>query len=96
MRLIVSEERLRLAEAAGGIATFELNFDTGVWDWSSQAALLFGCDAESAERLPNAWEQVVFVDDVPKIHAAVHAASQSGSFYVEFRVKRPDGELCIG
>ena len=36
------------------------------------------------------WENMVFVDDVPKIRAAVEAATQSGNFYVEFRVRYDD------
>jgi PAS fold len=83
-----SKDRLHLAEAAGGIATFELNVDAGVWVWSPQATLLFGRDPQLGT-----WEQIVFVDDVPKIHAAVLAAAQTGSFYVEFRVRRPDGSV---
>jgi PAS domain S-box-containing protein len=83
-----SNDRLHLAEAAGGIATFELNFEDGVWIWSPQATLLFGRDPQLGT-----WEQVVSVDDVPKIHAAVLAAAQTGSFYVEFRVRRPDGDV---
>jgi len=93
MRVSASEERLRLAEAASGIATFELNFEAGVWDWSPQATVLFGRNPLPEEDLSTTWEQVVFVDDVPKIHAAVHAARQTGSFYVEFRVRHPDGGL---
>ena len=35
----------------------------------------------------------VFVDDAPKIRAALEAAKESGTFYVEFRVKHADGRL---
>jgi PAS domain S-box-containing protein len=93
MRVPASEERLRLEEAASGMATFELNFEAGVWDWSPEATVLFGRNPLPEGDLSTTWEQVVFVDDVPKIHAAVHAAEQTGSFYVEFRVRHPDGGL---
>ena len=36
-----AEERLRLGEAASGIATFEYDVNAGKWNWSSQAACLF-------------------------------------------------------
>ena len=34
-----SEERLRLAEGASGIGTFEVDLASGDWDWSQQAAV---------------------------------------------------------
>src|SRR5580700_9954780 len=88
-----SEERLRLGEAAGGIATFELNLAESKWDWSPRAAALFGFDPEAAERSLETWDRTVFPDDLQKIHAAAEAAKSSGSFYVEFRVRHLDGAL---
>jgi PAS domain S-box-containing protein len=88
------EERLWQAEAAGGIATFELNLVSRLWDWSPQAALLFGLDAAKTARSSlTGWEQAVFFDDLPKIHDAIETAERSGTFYVEFRVRRSDGTL---
>src|SRR5208337_5657336 len=92
-RARASEERLRLGEAAGGIATFEFDFNSRKWDWSLRAAPLFGFASETVERSLEKWEQTVFVDDLHKIHAAVAAAEQGGSFYVEFRVRHLDGSL---
>ena len=88
-RIRASEERLRLGEAASGIATFEFSFDRKVWDWSAQAATIFGLDGQNLAR----WEKQVFVDDLPKINAAVQAARQGATFYVEFRVRRGGGSL---
>jgi PAS domain S-box-containing protein len=84
-----SEERLRLAEAAGEIGSFDLDLDTGRWDWSRSAASLLGLNSDSPESLAH-WEKAVFFDDVPKIAAAVEAASKTGDFYVEFRITRPE------
>jgi PAS domain S-box-containing protein len=89
VRLRASEERLRLGEIAGGIATFEYEYTSGAWNWSAQAAAIFGLDKE---RLGD-WDKAVFVDDVQKIRAAVEAASQGANCYVEFRVKHPDDSL---
>src|SRR5581483_5752914 len=91
-RIRASEERLRLGEAAGGIATFELDLDSRKWDWSPRAAALFGFP-EGAEQTLDDWEQTVFVDDLPKIHAAIDEAPSSGRFYVEFRVRHSVGSL---
>jgi PAS domain-containing protein len=91
--LRASEERLRLGEAASGIATFDLDPANGDWNWSPQAALLFGFDTASSEVSLATWENAVFVDDVPKIRSAVVEASETGHFYVEFRVRHPDRSL---
>ena len=71
-RLRASEERLRLGEIAGGIATFEYEYADARWNWSAQAAAIFGLERQELDH----WEKAVFVDDVPKIHAAVEAARQ--------------------
>src|ERR1700681_3651865 len=88
-RLRVSEERLRLGEIAGGIATFEYEYTSRAWNWSAQAAAIFGLDKEKLDH----WEKAVFVDDAQKIRAAVEAANQGANFYVEFRIKHPDDSL---
>ena len=88
-RLRASEERLRLGEIAGGIATFEYNYASGAWNWSAQAAAIFGFGEQSLDH----WERAAFFDDVPKIRAALEAARQSGNFYVEFRVRYDDDSL---
>src|ERR1700676_5159891 len=91
-RLRASEERLRLGEIAGGIATFEYDYANSSWNWSAQAAAIFGLDEQRFDH----WEKAVFFDDVPKIRAAAEAAKQSGNFYVEFRVRYSDDSLhCI-
>jgi PAS domain S-box-containing protein len=88
-RVHASEERLRLVEAASGIATFDLDLTSGNWNWSPQATSLFGLDAASLHD----WQQTVFVDDLPKVRAAVETAAQTGSFYTEFRVRHADRSL---
>jgi PAS domain S-box-containing protein len=85
-RLRASEERLRLGEIAGGIATFEYEYASGGWNWSAQAAAIFGLDKQKLDH----WQSAVFVDDLAKVRAAVEAATQSGQFYVEFRVRYKD------
>jgi PAS domain S-box-containing protein len=92
-RARASEERLRLGEAAGGIATFEFDLNARKWDWSPRAVSLFGFRSETAEHSLEKWEQAVFVDDVHKIYAAVDEAVHTGIFYVEFRVRHPDSSL---
>jgi PAS domain S-box-containing protein len=88
-RLRASEERLRLGEIAGGIATFEYDYNGRVWSWSAQAAPILGTDSETAE----GWEKIVFPDDVLKIQTALEATKESGNFYVEFRARHKDESL---
>ena len=38
-------------------------------------------------------QQVIFIDDVPKIHAALANAPQTGLYSAEFRVRHSDGSL---
>ncbi len=88
-RVNETEERLRVVEAAGGVATFNLDLASGQWEWTPQAASMFGRAGASSED----WQQAVFVDDLPKIGAAVETANETGTFYVEFRVRHPNGSL---
>jgi PAS domain S-box-containing protein len=88
-RLRASEERLRRGEIAGGIATFEYDYNRGTWGWSAQAAPILGVEGETAV----GWERSVFPDDVLKIQAALEAAKQDGQFYVEFRARHNDESL---
>jgi PAS domain S-box-containing protein len=88
-RLRASEDRLRLGEIAGRIATFEFDYARSSWNWSPQAAAIFGLDEQKLA----AWEKAVFVDDLAKIRAAVEAAKQGGTVYVEFRVRYNDESL---
>jgi hypothetical protein len=88
-----SEERLRLGEAASGIATFAYEVSTGKWNWSPQAACLFaGIPYGDGQTLAR-WEDTVFPDDLAKIRAAMEEAKQSGRFHVEFRVRHSNRDL---
>jgi PAS domain S-box-containing protein len=87
------DESLSLVGAASSIGAFELDFASGQWAWTPHVATLFGRDPHA---LPATFEdslRTVFPDDAPKILGALEAAKASGRYYVEFRVKRPDGRL---
>ncbi len=87
------EEHRGLWEAARGIGTFQLDLRSKQWDWSPEVALLFGLTPETAPQAFEQWEQSVFVDDIPKLRAALESARQGADYYVEFRTKRPDGRF---
>jgi PAS domain-containing protein len=89
-RLRLSDERLRSAEAAGGVGTFELDLATDRWEWAAQVAVLFGFDPRSSKLSFADLERTIFIDDLPKVRAAIDTAKRTGTFYVEFRVKHHD------
>ncbi len=89
-RVRKSAERLEIAESASGIGIFTYDPHTGEFNWSEHTAVLLGVDSK---RSFIAWERSIFIDDVPKIHEAFRNAVDSGHFYVEFRLRRPDGSL---
>jgi PAS domain S-box-containing protein len=84
-------ERLREAEAAGGIGAFVFDLSTRDWAWSPPVATLFGFSGEKPPAAFDEWLKAVFVDDAPKIRHALDVARDSGNFYVEFRVKAGGG-----
>jgi signal transduction histidine kinase/CheY-like chemotaxis protein len=89
-RLRATEERLRLAQAAGGIGWFEWNLTTDEWEATPHVAALFGFDPANPRRHFAEWEQAIFIDDVPKLRTAVESATQTGAYYAEFRVRHAD------
>ena len=92
-RLRATEERFRLAQIASGVGWFEWDLSTDEWEWAPHIAVLFGFDPEVAKPKFSDWERAIFVDDVPKLHAAVEAAGRTGAYYTEFRVRHKDGGL---
>jgi hypothetical protein len=92
-RLRATEERFRLAQMAGGIGTFELDLAANAWEWTPQIAVLFGFDPKTPRPAFGDWERVIFIDDVPKVRAAIETATRTGHYDVEFRVKHGDGTV---
>jgi PAS domain S-box-containing protein len=92
-RLRETEERFRLAQTASGIGWFEWDLATNEWQWTPYVATLFGFDPGSPKPLFSEWERAIFIDDVPKLHAAIERAAQSGAYYSEFRVRHPNGSV---
>jgi PAS domain S-box-containing protein len=90
-RLRETEERFRLAQIASGIGWFEWDLATNEWQWTPYVAILFGFDPDVPKPSFSEWERAIFIDDVPKLHAAIERAAQTGAYYSEFRVRHPDG-----
>ena len=51
---------------------------TDAWEWTPHVAVLFGFDPETTRPLFADWQPAIFIDDVPKLRAAVEIASERG------------------
>src|SRR5258708_21937011 len=85
------EERERLAQAAGGIATFLWDLASSKCEVTPQIAVLFGFGRDDPTPSFADWQRAIFADDFLKLRAAVEGAARTGSFYAEFRVRGADG-----
>jgi two-component system sensor kinase FixL len=89
-----SEIRLRLAQQAASIGTFEWNVKTGVNVWTAEMEAMYGLAPGEFGRTQRAWEQLVHVEDRARTLAVVEQAlttfePQEG----EWRVVWPDGSI---
>jgi PAS domain S-box-containing protein len=88
-----TKDRFRAAQSVGGIGLFEWDLISNEWEWTPPVALLFGFDPETPRRSFAEWESAIFIDDAPKLRAAVRTACETGAFYCEFRVRHATGEV---
>ena len=88
-----SEERLRLAQHAARIGTFEWNIKTGVNRWTPELEAMYGLPPGGFAGTQCAWEQLVHPDDRDEWVRRVERAMKDGSFEGEWRVVWPDGSV---
>lgn len=94
--LRASEEHLRLAQEAAGIATWEWDLVTGRTHWSPQMFRLVGRDPAEGNDTDHytLWRRAVHPDDSDSVANTARVISRSlGPFALEFRVVRPDGDV---
>lgn len=86
------EERLTLAQRAGGIGTFEWFIEEGRVVWTPEMEALFGLPPGSFEGRYEHWTRRVHPDDLPAAEASLWGAVRGGPpYHAEFRILRPDG-----
>jgi len=91
--LQASEERLRLAQTAGKLATWEWDLNTNEFVWSGEVAKIYGLPAEELTHLDRL-TSYLHPEDRDKAMQAVYRAAKKGvEFKHEFRVIRPDGVI---
>ncbi|MCP3730350.1 response regulator [Sphingomonas sp. MG17] len=86
--LASSEDRLRLANEAADIGTWDFHPDTGELRWDVRCKALFGLPAEADVTYEGSFLAGIHPDDRDRAHAAVQAAldpSAPGSYDIEYR-----------
>jgi two-component system, cell cycle sensor histidine kinase and response regulator CckA len=86
-----SEERLRLAQKAAGIGTFDWNIQTGVHRWTPELEAMYGLQPGGFGGTWEAWAQLIHPDDRTAALRRVGLALENGGYEAEWRVPRPDG-----
>jgi PAS domain S-box-containing protein len=89
-----SEERLRLAQEAAGVGSFDWNLQTNVNTWTPQLEKLYGLAPGDFARTQGAWENLVHPDDREPARERVREAFQTGApVHGEWRAIWPDGTI---
>jgi PAS domain S-box-containing protein len=93
--LQMSEQRLRLAQRAGRIGTFETFVREDRVVWSPEMEALFEIPENSFEGNMEAWRRRVYPEDDAVVMTTVHHALEQGlpEFSYEFRAIMPSGDL---
>ena len=89
-----SEERLRLAQQAARMGTFEWNIKTGDNTWNSELEALYGLPAGSFAKTQDAFLRLLHPEDRTNVQDLVTQAMRTGNpTKGEWRVIWPDGSL---
>jgi len=88
-----SEGRLRMAQQAALIGTFEWNIQTGVNIWTPELEAIYGLPTGGFRGTQPAWEQLVYQEDRAAAIRCVSEAIEKGEFEGEWRVVRPDDTI---
>ena len=89
-----SEERLRLAQRAGGSGTFDWDVRQDVDRWSDELLDLYGMRPEEFGSTFESWVACLIPEDREVTRAAVKRSLETGLYETEFRIRRPHtGEI---
>jgi len=88
-----SEERLRLAQQAARIGTFEWDLRINRMIWSPELEALHGLQPGSFTGAYEQWRSLVHPDDLPQFERHLREALEGGTLEAEWRVVWPDGTV---
>ena len=89
-----SEERLRLAQSAAHIGTFDLNLQTGVNIWQPETEALYGLPPGGFGGTLTAFEDLIHPDDRERVKGLSREMIRTGETTEgEWRVVWPDGSV---
>ncbi|MDE2603921.1 MAG: PAS domain-containing protein, partial [Bradyrhizobium sp.] len=98
-RLVESEQRRSMAIAAGKMGSWDWDWINGDWMWDEGQYRICGVDPQSFEVTPANVQNLLHPDDSQKLSEALaRFAKGARSYEMEFRIRRPDGEVrwCVG
>ena len=98
-RLLQSEQLRSLALAAGQMGSWDWDISTGEVIWDEGQYRIFGVDPKSFPVITENIRALIHPDDWQRIEQARRRIHKDGQAYqMEYRVRRPNGELrwCIG
>ena len=87
-----SEERLRLAQAYGGVGVWGWNVESGQLTWEPEVERLYGLEAGTIRTYED-WASRVHPEDLARVGAERDAAlSGRRPFHIEFRIRHAAGD----
>ena len=89
------EERLRLAQRAAHIGTFDWHVPSGRVEWTEEEERLFGVRPGTFEGTIEGWGRFVVPEDLPRMQREMREvmARREREMDFAFRICRPDGEV---
>lgn len=87
-----SELRLRIAQKAAGVATFDWEIRRSEMTWSPEALGMMGLQAGVLGGSYEDWIAMIHPDDLPRATEQIEWALEDGELEGEWRILRPDGE----
>ena len=91
--LRASEERMRLAQQAAKIGSFERNMQTGEGIWSAETEEMFGLQPGQGPKSIEEFLNLIHPEDRPHVQNLLDESIATGSTVGEWRVIWPDGSV---
>ena len=88
-----SEERMRLAQTAARMGSFERNLQTGEGIWAPETERIFGLEPGKGPKSIEAFLTLVHPEDRQQVEHLIAESIESGSVAGEWRVIWPDGSV---